>query len=354
MDSIRLNKLKDIEFGCCEAAGITCDKSGRVIKIEWRGYGLNGIINGDLLPLSLIELDLSDNDLRNIPILPLRLECLNLSNNSITGQMVDIPPKLVSLYVDHNYLTGDLPKLPKSLKIVHLESNNFTGKCAVNQPTQLFINDNSFSSVDIEDVSLLSPTNCDISNNSFLDIAIFKSLEVCIQDGLSLQNQMERLFKRNQNSMSNIQTVNTKVQLLFDPRTITVPIPKSFFDLGLKWIVKLSVLAVFVIIIVFCFLFKPNRIQKEPTKIEKTPVEQTSPVQNPISKTVVLSEPVLSEPIVVSEIENKITVEIESAKPVGIDKLLPETKMEKIMNLRSSFAVKPAKPSYFSRNMAPK
>ena len=208
----------ELQGDCCTATGIWCG-SGRVNGIDWRSLGLTGTINstaipslleyfiiahnrvtGDissfLLPASLINIGLDDNELTGtIPVLPSGLIVLYISINSLNGTIPAIlPNELEYLVVSHNKFSGDVNgfSVPASLVNLGLDDNLFTGKVFFNFPirleylyfssnllygglpaipstvTWLGISRNQFT----ESISLNRPIYIDISDNFITDITV--------------------------------------------------------------------------------------------------------------------------------------------------------------------------------------
>ncbi len=150
--------------------GVTC-ASGRVKKVELGNNNLTGILpseivnltlteviflnnnslNGEIpdlpsnlkvlrllandlsgeipdLPGSLTFLELGGNDLSGeIPDLPIGLLQMNLANNNLSGEIPDLPNGLLNLQMSNNGLSGEIPTLPSSLNVLHIGNNNLSG-----------------------------------------------------------------------------------------------------------------------------------------------------------------------------------------------------------------------------------
>ena len=143
------------------------------------------------LPSGLIYLHLFNNLLTGgIPfLLPSALTSLRLYNNQLTG---GIPPTLPSgltiLYLHINRLTGEVPLFPSTLQHLALgypgySGNRFTGTVKLNQPIELYINDNWITDVIIQDTSKLT-FQCDLSNNPLLGNINIAALTNCTQTAL--------------------------------------------------------------------------------------------------------------------------------------------------------------------------
>ena len=156
-----------LQSDCCTDSDVIC-ASQRVTEILWYSMGLNGVINGTAIPSSVTYLDLSDN--------------------VITGSIPSaLPSGLVFLYLHGNQMSGDLPSFPGTLQFLYLgypeyPGNSFTGTLRLNQPSQLYINDNWITDVVIQDSSAF--TFCDLSNNPLLGNPNIVELTMCTQDGL--------------------------------------------------------------------------------------------------------------------------------------------------------------------------
>ena len=156
---------------CCTASSVDC-VGQRVIEIQWESIGLNGIINGTAIPSSVTYLDLEGNSLSgSIPnALPSGLRKLDLSGNQMSGDLPSFPPTL-------QYLFLGWPGNP---------GNHFTGSLILNQPIQLYINDNWITDVVIQDSSVLGTGgySCHLDNNPLLGNPNIAGLTKCTQDGL--------------------------------------------------------------------------------------------------------------------------------------------------------------------------
>ncbi|CAL4968131.1 unnamed protein product [Urochloa decumbens] len=101
------------EANCCAWTGVTCDGSGRVVRLDLHGRRLRGE-----LPLSLAKLD--------------QLQSLNLSNNSFHGAVPDALfqlQRLQQLDLSYNDFTGTLPdnmSLPL-IELFNISFNTFSG-----------------------------------------------------------------------------------------------------------------------------------------------------------------------------------------------------------------------------------
>ena len=164
-----------LQGDCCNSAGttgVTCSGQ-RVTRISWNAKGLNGTINGTAIPLSLTYLDL---------IL-----------NTITGTIPNnLPSGLTDLYLYANLMSGDLPSFPSALQYLALglagyPGNHFTGALRLNQPFQLYINNNWITDVLIQDSSQIDPSYCDLSNNPLLGNPGIAGLQ-CTKIGLYSAN----------------------------------------------------------------------------------------------------------------------------------------------------------------------
>ncbi|GJM84436.1 hypothetical protein PR202_ga00104 [Eleusine coracana subsp. coracana] len=118
--------------------GITCSGSS-VIAIKLPSLGLSGTLSYNMNNMeSLVELDMSQNNLGNGQQIPYnlpnkKLERLNLAGNQFTGTVpysISTMSKLKYLNINHNQLSGDITdifsNLP-SLTTVDLSFNSLTG-----------------------------------------------------------------------------------------------------------------------------------------------------------------------------------------------------------------------------------
>ena len=141
-------------------------------QIDWGGKGLNGVINGTAIPSSMI--------------------ILRLNNNAIIGSITNaLPDGLLYLYLYGNQMSGDLPSFPNTLTRLVLgypgyPGNRFTGTLILNQPIQLYINDNWITDVVIRDSSVLATGGylCDLSNTPLLGNQNIAELTICTKNGL--------------------------------------------------------------------------------------------------------------------------------------------------------------------------
>ena len=170
MQNLHSDVMDSINNNCCTARGIQCNDVGKVTRIDWNSMGLDGVLNGTALPSGLIDLVL-------------------YRNGGIHGQIPDTwPINLNIIDVDNNELYGDISTLPRTMKYVYLgwpdaPGNHFTGSLVLNQPFNLYINDNW-----ITDVQVIDPTEllgCDLSNNPLLgNPNIISLVNKCGQNGL--------------------------------------------------------------------------------------------------------------------------------------------------------------------------
>ena len=176
---------------CCTASGVTCIGQ-RVTQIVWSDIGLNGFINGSAIPSRLTILTLTKNQINgSIPSdLPSGLTKLSLGYNRLTGNIPDsLPNNLIDFSVRGNQMSGDLPLFPNALVYLYLGypgyfGNHFTGSLSLNRPIILFINNNWIADVIIQNSSLLTSVNCDLSNNPLYGNANLVNVPMCKKDGL--------------------------------------------------------------------------------------------------------------------------------------------------------------------------
>ena len=162
------NTWKQLQGDCC-GVSITCDGSQRVTEIRWRGFELNGTINGTAIPSTVTD--------------------LNLGRNDITGPIPNsLPSGLVQLWLDGNQMSGDLPFFPNTIEYLYLgfpgyPGNHFSGTLRLNRPTHLYINYNWITDVVIQNSSLLTSW-CDFSRNPLLGNPNIANLKMCLKSGL--------------------------------------------------------------------------------------------------------------------------------------------------------------------------
>ena len=178
MQTAQPAKWAYLQSDCCSFgfAGTICDGNQRVTEIWWYDFGLNGTINGNAIPSSLLV--------------------LYLTRNFITGVIPkNLPSGLTHLYVHGNQMSGDLPSFPSTIQIILLgypgtPGNHFSGSLRLNRPIQVYINDNWIANVVIQDSSVLGTGGyiCDLSNNPLLGNSNIAGLTKCTQDGLYSAN----------------------------------------------------------------------------------------------------------------------------------------------------------------------
>ncbi|XP_023517407.1 phytosulfokine receptor 1 [Cucurbita pepo subsp. pepo] len=124
---------------CCSCIGLTCDSSGRVVKMELGGRKIKGQLPYSIARLEHLRvLNLSSNSLNgSIPLalfhLPY-LEVLDLSFNDLVGSIssgtINLP-SIRLLNVSHNNFNGSLPLgvcvNSSRIEILNLGFNRFTG-----------------------------------------------------------------------------------------------------------------------------------------------------------------------------------------------------------------------------------
>ena len=94
----------------CQWKGVLCCEEGVPFEISWNNFGLSGRLLWEYLPLTLFELDLSFNELKQA--LPLEL----------------MPRSLQDLHVTSNNFADSLPlqHLPEDIHDFNASSNNFS------------------------------------------------------------------------------------------------------------------------------------------------------------------------------------------------------------------------------------
>jgi len=84
----------------------------------------NNLTQLPILPLYLVKLDCSDNNLIELPKLPPLLEYLHCNNNKLSS-LPEIPKNLGWLYTADNNLS-EIPVMPLSLRILECSNNSIT------------------------------------------------------------------------------------------------------------------------------------------------------------------------------------------------------------------------------------
>eukprot|EP00834_Sanchytrium_tribonematis_P007127 NODE_602_length_5512_cov_0.250693.p1 type:complete len:587 gc:universal NODE_602_length_5512_cov_0.250693:1901-141(-) len=140
------------------------------LPISWPrnivSFGLaRNLINGNVtinIPLSISWLDLSGNSITgNIPnISP--FEYLNITHNLFTGSIPISLQATNSLDLSYNQLSGCINFQFNGLSFI-FNNNYLSGNLSFKRPSQLFIQNNLISDVSIEDDTYL--ISCDLSNN---------------------------------------------------------------------------------------------------------------------------------------------------------------------------------------------
>ncbi|KAL3515791.1 hypothetical protein ACH5RR_022693 [Cinchona calisaya] len=104
-----------VSIDCCFWEGVVCDKNGRVIRLLLPSRGLAGEISGSITGLS-------------------HLQQLNFAHNRLSGPLPDglfrLLDRLETIDLSNNSLSGQLhpsDQLPRTIKKVDLADNNFEG-----------------------------------------------------------------------------------------------------------------------------------------------------------------------------------------------------------------------------------
>jgi len=97
----------------------------------------NNLTNLPALPLNLVKLDCSMNQITNLPSLPLSLEELSCAVNHLT-HIPSLPASLKIIYCNFNEIIS-LPTLPSTLEYLACGSNKIT--CLPALPSTIFIGD---------------------------------------------------------------------------------------------------------------------------------------------------------------------------------------------------------------------
>lgn len=90
----------------------------------------NNTLSGEVpeLPPSLITVNLSSNQFSGqLPGLPAKASVFDAGFNNLTGTLPALPSGLNALYVNNNSLTGTLPDIPQTLFLINIRANQISG-----------------------------------------------------------------------------------------------------------------------------------------------------------------------------------------------------------------------------------
>mmetsp|Transcript_34556 Transcript_34556/g.53945 ORF Transcript_34556/g.53945 Transcript_34556/m.53945 type:complete len:245 (-) Transcript_34556:12-746(-) len=151
----------------CAWQGVTCDSSGAVLKVNWRGSPLlkGGTIELKYMPekvdLFIVKRQSLHGTLPADSISP-NLRGLDLVDNFLGGeiQWKLLPTKLENMLLDENFFSGtvDLTCLPKELRMLGLSSNRLSGSIDITalprNLVRLYMNENLFnqSTIDVNNI----------------------------------------------------------------------------------------------------------------------------------------------------------------------------------------------------------
>eukprot|EP00834_Sanchytrium_tribonematis_P007495 NODE_685_length_4747_cov_0.548623.p1 type:complete len:494 gc:universal NODE_685_length_4747_cov_0.548623:1531-50(-) len=239
--------MTQVNNNCCTGtvAGVTCT-SGQITAIDWSSKSLNGFIDGNSVPRSLITLNLKLNNIQGVypsnlpdsiknldlshnqisgPVLSIPLSIVTLflsqnklngtfpvisgplvntdcSDNLFTGQLPSIPPSVTNFAISRNLLTGGIPTLPNvnylyisdnlltgDVSVIRagitefwIQNNKLVGTLTLSRPTKFHAEINMISKVVVSDTSAI--TECDISNNPLLSSPSISNLGICTKNNL--------------------------------------------------------------------------------------------------------------------------------------------------------------------------
>uniref|UniRef100_A0A7S4NQH1 Leucine-rich repeat protein n=1 Tax=Paramoeba aestuarina TaxID=180227 RepID=A0A7S4NQH1_9EUKA len=145
----------EYSMGLSEWFDIDLNASGEVIEINWDSYDIDGTINLQWLPPSVVRVHLDDNNLTgsiDLTDLPQLLKAIFICQNTLSGtiSLESLPPLLVSLGVSENQLTGtvNLTLLPTRLQYLFLYGNMFFGPIDITKLPEkmlaIHLNENQF------------------------------------------------------------------------------------------------------------------------------------------------------------------------------------------------------------------
>ena len=136
----------EADIPACEWHGVTCNEEGKVVKINWAMYKLEGTLEWKHLPDTILELHMESNNLFGSIVfedLPPHLEYLSLGTNHFTGgvNLQAMPKTMKDLLIGNNELSGSVSfcNLPDNLSFLYLADNReLSGTLLLsNLPTKL-------------------------------------------------------------------------------------------------------------------------------------------------------------------------------------------------------------------------
>ena len=147
MQQVNKTIYQGLTTDCCNKAVTRVDCSSKWI-VEWSGLGLNGTLDLSMVPNTIMNLQLFNNQLTGtLDNIPTTLRTLNVENNLLNGTISYIPSSLQYLTFGINKLTGTLPDLPEGLIGLNAFNNLLFGTINSLPSTlrTLFISRNAFT-----------------------------------------------------------------------------------------------------------------------------------------------------------------------------------------------------------------
>ena len=186
------NTYDSVVLDCCDTPNtkVTCTND-RATVLWWNDLNLNGKINGTAIPSTLTNLNLFSNFITGFDpvLLPDSIKLVNLWDNYLVNLPLNIPANCEEFVVPGNLIVGELPPIPLTLLRLWLTSsmypryNKISGTIKLTKPFEIRVQNNSFTSIEIIDTTLLVG-NCDISNNPLLGHPSISNLGFCTQNSL--------------------------------------------------------------------------------------------------------------------------------------------------------------------------
>eukprot|EP00834_Sanchytrium_tribonematis_P005839 NODE_383_length_8356_cov_0.477898.p2 type:complete len:671 gc:universal NODE_383_length_8356_cov_0.477898:3519-5531(+) len=202
-------------------------------------------LSGSIPPMMLLESLLANNNRLNgtIPNFSQFLKVLDVSNNRLSGLLPILNIKIGSVNVSNNSMSGDLTNIafPSSLKIVDFSFNNFNG--ALNLKTPIYVNVEQNGLTDITFLSTSGLLTCNIFNNLIRRIIppcnFYTSDSTSTSSGVTVLKQSNSAILKPSNiesikSTSNVNIIATRpqrtTQVIFKISTLFVTTEMSMFD----------------------------------------------------------------------------------------------------------------------------
>ena len=178
-----LNQLTDLDLYSNLLNGSFTGFPPRAIDVKIHGNKLSGSIPA--FPNSLVLFYALNNKFtgsipNNMP------NNLHLRNNMLTGSIPVLPLGMQTLRVSENFLSGNISAIPRSMSILSINldvysSNRISGSLAFNAPEEIRIFNNKFTSITVEDTSKL--TVCILSHNP-IQTNLTGKLRMCTKDAI--------------------------------------------------------------------------------------------------------------------------------------------------------------------------